>query len=72
MFNVQCSFECVFIPDCTNSAIKMYFDKIFISSSSSEKFQCVVPYLETFMTGESVCVIAHGITGIYIYTTNKF
>lgn len=62
MFNV---FEYIFIPDCTNSAIKLYFDKILIKSSTSEIFQRVVPYLETFINGESVCVIAHGITGIY-------
>lgn len=51
------------VSDCTNSVVQMYFDRILIGSTTNEKFNLVIPYLQSFMNGETVCVIAHGITG---------
>lgn len=41
----------------------MYFNSIHQGEASDQKFTALIPYLNEFDSGESACVINHGVTG---------
>lgn len=51
------------ISDSTNAKRRLFFDSIHQGESSELKFVALIPYLNAFDTGESACVINHGVTG---------
>lgn len=52
----------IWIEDCAQRSVSLYFNRIY-DGKIQEKFEDLKPYLESFMRGETVCVLTHGMTG---------
>lgn len=54
------------ILDC-GQLLWLYFENIYHGDESEKKFDNLKPYLNDFLSGKSVCIFNHGVTGIKLH-----
>lgn len=64
--NVEIGRSIVKLRTQSGDVKEYYFSNVFNGVDSS-KFECMIPLLNAFLSGENACIIAHGETGIYFF-----